>query len=256
MIRNLFIIAGAGLVLSAACIAGAAALGGADLKRHDWSWTFRDDDGDSVHFERARGERGPDITRTLAWSGTDTLSVELPGEVTYVPGTETSVTVSGAQSAVERVRVENGRIFMVQSGERVTLGWRNGELTGWSDNDDLRVTVTAPSVTRFDLSGSGRLKINNYDQPTLTLDISGSGEVEAVGKTTTLAVDLSGSGEVDMRDLATRDATIEISGSGEATVAPTGKADIDIAGSGDVYLTTRPAQITRDISGSGDVHED
>ena len=65
---------------------------------------YRDGKKHSVRFERARGERGPDITRTLAWSGTDTLSVELPGEVTYVPGTETSVIVSGAQSAVERVR--------------------------------------------------------------------------------------------------------------------------------------------------------
>lgn len=256
MIRNLFIIAGAGVVLSVACITGAAALSGADLKRHDWSWTLHNEDGDTILFERAQGERGPDISRTLPWSGTDTLSVEIPGEVTYVPGAETGVTISGAQSAVDRVRVENGRVFMVGNSERVTLGWRNGEPTGWSDNDDLRVTVTAPSITRFDLSGSGRLKITGYDQPTLTLDISGSGEVEAVGKTTTLSVDMSGSGEVDMRDLATRDATVEISGSGEATVAPTGKADIDIAGSGDVYLTTRPAQITRDISGSGDIHED
>ena len=257
MIRTLLIITGASLVLCAVAIGGAAALGGSDIRNHGWSWTFHDKDGgDSVRIERARAERGPDVTRTLAWNGTDTLSVELPGEVTYVPGAEAGVVVSGAQSAVERVRVENGRVFMVQSGERVTLGWRNGEITGWSDNDDLRVTVTAPSVTRFDLSGSGRLKITDYDQPSLTLDISGSGEVEAVGRTTTLAIDMSGSGEADMKDLATRDATVGISGSGEAVVAPTGKADIDIAGSGDVYLTTRPAQVTRDITGSGDVHED
>jgi len=256
MIRNLFIIAGAGLVLSIGCIAGAAALGGADLKRHDWSWTFHDDDGETVRIERARAERGPDVTRTLAWNGSDTLEVELAGEVTYVPGAEAGVVITGAKSAVDRVRVENGRVYMTRDAERVTFGWRNGELTGWSDNDDLRIVVTAPSITRFDLSGSGRLKITDYDQPTLTLDMSGSGEVEATGKTTTLAIDMSGSGEADMRALTTRDATVEISGSGEASLAPTGKADIDIAGSGDVYLTTRPATITRDISGSGDVHEE
>ena len=256
MIRNLFIVAGAGLVLSVACIAGAAALGGADLKRHDWSWTFHDDDGETVRFERARGERGADVTRTLAWTGGDNLSVELPAEVVYVQGAEAGVTVTGAKSVVDRLRLENGRLYLDDGEERVTIGWRNGELTGWSDNDDLRVTVTAPSVTRFDLSGSGRLKIRDYDQPSLTLDLSGSGEVEAEGRATTLSVDLSGSGEADLRDLAVRDATVGVTGSGEATVAPTGKADIDIAGSGDVYLTTRPAQITREITGSGDVHED
>lgn len=254
MIRTLFIIAGSGLVLAAASLGGAAALGGADLKAHDWSWSFHDDDGETVRIERANAERGPDVTRTLAWVGTDTLSVEIPAEVTYVQGAEAGVTVTGAKSVVDRLRVENGRIFLVDGEERVTLGWRNGELTGWSDNDDLRVTVTAPSVTRFDLSGSGRLNITGYDHPTLAIDVSGSGEVEAAGRTTTLDVDLSGSGEADLSRITTQDATVQITGSGEAHVGPTGRADIDIAGSGDVYLTTRPASVTRDISGSGDVH--
>lgn len=256
MIRTLFIIAGAGLVLCAASLGAATALGGADLKRHDWSWTFHDDDGETVRIERAQGERGPDVSRTLAWAGTDTLSVEVPGEVTYVQGAKAGVTVTGAKSVVDRLRVENGRVFLANGDEQVTLAWRNGHIQGWSDNDDLRIVVTAPSVTRFDLSGSGRLKITDYDQAALSLDISGSGEVEATGKTTALTIDMSGSGEADMRSLTTRDATVAISGSGEATVAPTGKADIDIAGSGDVYLTTRPASITRDITGSGDVHEE
>ena len=255
MIRTLFIIAGAGLVLCASSLGGAAALGGADLKRHDWSWSFHDEDGDTVRIERSDLERGPDVSRTLAWTGSDTLSVEIPAEVTYVQGAQAGVTVTGAKSVVDRLRVENGRVFLEQGEERVTLGWRNGSLTGWSDNDDLRVTVTAPSVTRFDLSGSGELVIRAYDHPSLSIDVSGSGEVTATGRTTSIALDISGSGEADLSGVTARDAAVAVSGSGEARVGPTGRADIDIAGSGDVYLTTRPTSVNRDITGSGDVHE-
>lgn len=258
MIRTLFIIAGAATVLALASIAGAMALGGADLRRHDWSWTFRDDDGDNVRIERIRGgaERGPDVTRDLEWSGSDRLSVEIPGDVIFIQGTETKVTVTGARTAVERVRLENGRLWMADGEERITLGWRHGEITGWSDNDDLRVTITAPSVSRFDLSGSGSLSIRDYDQPRLAVDISGSGEVDARGRAPNLSVEVSGSGEADLAGLETRDASIAIAGSGDVTAGPTGRADIEIDGSGDVRLTRRPADLHQSVSGSGDIRVD
>ena len=39
MIRTLFIIAAAGLVLATASLGGAFALGGRDMARHGWAWT-------------------------------------------------------------------------------------------------------------------------------------------------------------------------------------------------------------------------
>lgn len=244
MIRTLLIITGASLVLCAASLGGAAALGGDDLARHGWDWTFNDDGEEhTVHFDRA--ERGPRVSRTLAWSGGDRLDVRVPADVIYLQDDDASIEVSGVQSQVDRVRVTDGRISFGDENDHVTFGWRN--------TPPLRITVRAPSVRSFGMSGSGDLSIREYDQPTLDIRISGSGDVEAAGRTGKLSLDIEGSGEADLAALEAGDADVEISGSGDAAVAPTGAARITISGSGDVELTRRPASVTQTISGSGDV---
>ncbi|HYC69500.1 GIN domain-containing protein [Brevundimonas sp.] len=247
MIRTLLIITGASLVLCAASLGGAAALGGNDLARHGWAWTFNDDGEEhTVHFDRA--ERGPRVSRTLAWTGGDRLEIRVPAEVVYVQGAEASVEVSGVRSQVDRIRVTGGRIaFADDDSDHVVFGWHN--------SPGLRITVTAPSVRAFALSGSGDLSIRDYDQPSMAVSIRGSGDVDAAGRTETLELDIRGSGEADLSALEARDADVEISGSGEAAVGPTGAARITITGSGDVELTRRPASVTQNISGSGDVNQ-
>lgn len=255
MIRTLLIIAGAALVLSVASLSGAFALGGVDLKRHGWTWTI-DDDGEGHSMVRRGGpaeDPGPETTKTLAFNGGDALTLELPADVTYVQGAANTVVITGPQKMVERVQVDGGRIRMEDGPERVTLRWTGHSLEGWSDAERLKITVTAPSVVRFAVEGSSDVTIRDYDQPTMALDISGSGEVEAFGKVQALEVDISGSGEADLRALQTTDANVAISGSGDATVAPTGKAELSISGSGDIEVTTRPASVTQDVSGSGDI---
>lgn len=248
MIRTLLIITGASVVLCAAALGGALALGGNDLARHGWSWTFRDSSDvreETVHFRR--GDAGPSVTRTLSWEGGDSLDIEVAADVVYVQGDEASVTVTGPQGQVEALRLAGGRLTFDDDDNVVVFGWRR--------HDRLQVRVTAPSVRRFDLSGSGDLSIRNYDQPSLTVSIEGSGDVEATGRTETLDLDISGSGEADLSRLETRDADVRISGSGEASVGPTGNARIVIEGSGDVDLTRRPASLSQSISGSGEVHQ-
>lgn len=247
MIRTLLIITGASLVLCVAALGGAAALGGNDLARHGWSWTFPEDiirREETVTFKRvANGARA---TRTLAWDGSERLDIDVAADVTYVQGAAASVVVSGPKEQVEGLRLTAGRLTFDDGDVNVVVfGWRN--------SDRLQITVTAPSVRAFNLSSSGDLLIRDYDQPSLFVAIDGSGEVDATGRTEAVELDISGSGEADFSGLETRDADIEISGSGEAVVGPTGAARIAISGSGDVDLTRRPATLNQSISGSGDI---
>ena len=253
MIRTLLIIAGAALVLAIASLSGAAGLVARDLDRNGGSWTFHDGD-DLIRIESVSGERGPAVSRTMAWSGGDRLSVDLPADVTYVQGPEAGVVITGSKTIVDRIQIRDGRIT-ADGPDEITVRWWAGGFSAWNDRDNLKIVVTAPAVVRFDLAGSQSLTIRDYDQPTLSIDISGSGDVSATGKTTTLDLDIAGSGEADLSDLVTTDATVGISGSGEARVAPTGTARLSIAGSGDITLTTRPAKLESSVSGSGDIHE-
>jgi hypothetical protein len=109
-------------------------------------------------------------------------------------------------------------------------------------------------VTTFDLEGSSDLKIRDYDQTALSIDVSGSGEIEADGRAQTLELDISGSGEVDLSRLELTDANVAIAGSGEARLGPTGRVDVTVSGSGDVDLTRQPTTLNQNISGSGDIN--
>lgn len=248
MIRTLLIITGASLVLCAAAAGGAAAIGGREMAEHGWTWTLDDSDGDprTVHFKR--GESGPVVSRTLAWTGTDRLGIEVPGDVNYIQGPTASVVITGPQALVDQVRIVDGRI--TYEDERGA----DHVVFGWNVNNGLKITVTAPSVTTFDIESSADLVISRYDQPTLGVNIAGSGEALVRGRTRAVTVNLSGSGEADLSRLETSDADIDIEGSGDVIVGPTGAARIDIDGSGDVTLTSRPASLAQNISGSGDVH--
>jgi len=259
MIRTLFIIAVAGLVLATASLGGAFALGGRDMARHGWSWTFHDEDGDTVRFQRADDSRAPDVTRQIAWTGGDTLTIDLSADVEYVQGDTAGVTITGPADLVQKVRLADGRLTWSAdetdgpNHETVVFGGNRDGRGIWAQSETVRIVITAPNVKVFNLQGSSDLTLTDYDQDTLAIDLSGSGDVSANGKVGALELDISGSGDADLTSLTTTDANIAIAGSGDASVSPTGKADIAISGSGDVNVTTRPTTMNQNISGSGDV---
>lgn len=254
MIRTLLIIAGAALVLCLASLAGAAALGGKEFAARGYSWTFTDSDGEQIRVERAAADT-PTVTRSLPWAGGERLNVDIPGHVIFTQGREVKVEITGPQSVAERVRLEGDRLFLANGDETVTFSMRNG-IQAWSESERLTVRITAPSVKAFELNGSGDLDISDYEQDRLAIVINGSGDVDASGKAATVDLSINGSGEANLSDTSVTDATVAVSGSGEAWVGPTGRATVNISGSGDVNLTQRPANLNSQINGSGKVHQD
>jgi hypothetical protein len=245
MIRVLVMIAAAGFLVSLASLTAAVMIGGPELLESaawgGWSphWVHRMD-----HVERWDSrDGGAQTSRELAWSGGDTLDLDVPADVTYTqaPG-PAKVTVTGPERLVSEVEIDGGHI-----------GWSHHHRhMHWGD---LQITMSAPNVTRFELSGSGRLAISGYKQDKLDLDISGNADVTATGETGALGLDVSGSGDADLSGLKAKDARVDIQGSGDAKLAPTDSAKVDISGSGDVTLLTHPARLDTDISGSGSLHQ-
>jgi len=259
MIRNLTIVAVASFVLAVGSFAGAFALGGPELLKNGWNfpadWNIEiHDDHDGVHVNGRgdRTDRDDTATRDLAWSGSNSLQIDLPAEVIFTqaaPGAGASVRVTGPKALVDRVTVENGRLGLRDENGGAVLHISR-------DSDQLSIEVTAPDIRAFTVNGSGDLHLKSYDQPDLSLEVNGSGNVEAEGKTKKVDLRVAGSGEVDLRSLDTGDAKIALAGSGEAHVAPHGATEVDVAGSGDVYLTSKPTVLSSNVAGSGEVHQD
>ncbi len=260
MIKNLLITAGIAFVASIACITGAAALIGHDVRTKDWNLSLVKV-GDHVQMVKGQAAKPePTANATLAWSGDNRLAIDVPGQVVYTQGPVANVTVTGPQRLVGRVRLDGGRLYLAPGPDtsasiHVHLD-HNGRFDLVGPDTQLRVTITAPSVTTFSLSGDGDLSIHDYDQSALDIALNGSGAIEADGRTQTLKLDQAGSGGVDLTSLKAQDADISLSGSGNAEVHATGKTQIGISGSGTVALTTKPATLTTSISGSGTVNQD
>ena len=172
MIRTLFIIAGAALVLCMVTLGGAIALGGHDLQRHGWAWTIKDRDGESIRFERIKsGETdglGPFTTRTLAWTGGEALTIDSSIDVEYVQGPANTVVITGPKGLTDRVTLTDGRLSLGDGDERIVFGWDGGNFSARSDRDELRVVVTAPNVRRFASNGSGDPDIHPPYPPPLS----------------------------------------------------------------------------------------
>lgn len=269
LIRNTLIVAGASFALAVGCFAGVAAFAGPELMKNGWTIpigdesnvTISDDNGKVIRTVRHTGIGGapsPIVDRTLAWTGKDTLIIDLPVDVVFVQGAEAKIVASGPKTYLDRLKVEGGRISLddINLSDRAIMTVGRDGLQVRSDRDRMKITVVAPDVTRFEVRGSGDLEVRRYDHPTLGLDISGSGDVEAQGKVETIAVDNSGSGYADLGALKARDATVDVSGSGGGAIFATGKAKIDISGSGDVELRTEPKTVSSEITGSGEVRRE
>jgi Putative auto-transporter adhesin, head GIN domain len=247
MIRVLVMIAVTGFLVSVVTLSTAVAIGGPDILTSgvwnhwngDWSWGWSDHDN---RWGRAR-DSGPETTREIAWTGGDTLELDVPADVQYTqaPGPG-KVTISGPQSLVSEVEVDGGQIRFAHRHHGIHGG-------------NLVIAITAPAVNRFDVSGSGKLSIADYRQDKLTLDLSGNADVEAAGEAKALELTVSGSSDTDLSGLKLETADVDIAGSGDATLAPTGSANLNVSGSGDVTLLSRPARLESNVTGSGSIHQ-
>jgi hypothetical protein len=256
MIRNLTIVAVASFVLALGCFGGAAALGGRDFLKNgwrlpaDWHVEINDDDHVNIRSNDALSDADQEsIDRDIAWAGAETLRIDLPAEVVYTqaaPGAGAAVKVSGPRYLVDRVVVDGDRIRLKDGGDGFHISRRHDQLT---------IEVTAPAVRRFTLNGSGDLRLRAYDQPSLALEINGSGDAEAEGKAQKVELRISGSGEADLSALDGGDVDVALAGSGSARIAPHGAAKVEVAGSGEVNVTTKPTSLSTDIAGSGEVNQ-
>lgn len=245
MIRALIIIAIASFVLTLACFAGAAALGGRELAANGWVWPDKWTSYGVRINGASEGADAPDEVRDISWSGTDTLQVDLTGDVEFTQSEQTEVRISGPAELIKYVTLEDGRLSLSQEGEALSL----------ANREELRIQVFAPSVRRFVVNGPASLSVESYKQENISVEVNGSGKILVEGEAKRLAATVSGSGAIDLEALQATDANIKVVGSGDARVAATGAVQVAISGSGDVHLLAKPASLTSEVAGSGDVHE-
>ena len=144
-------------------------------------------------------------------------------------------------------------------------------------NVNIKVFVTAPTLSRLIASGSGSIISRDLisgtdrvgfrvsgsgnidaavDAPVVTADISGSGTLKLQGRTKDFECSVSGSGDASCDELLTENSEVRVSGSGNARVFASVSLNARASGSGDIVYRGNPSSPSIHKSGSGSVREE
>jgi hypothetical protein len=162
-------------------------------------------------------------------------------------------------------------IETVVEGTTLKVGPRRG--ANMRPRQPIVVTVDVVQLKSIDAAGSSKVHVDGLEAPSfaltmagagefrlrglacgdLRIGISGSGDVEAAGRATSVSIDIAGSGDVRASALQSDDVRVRIAGSGDAAVQAARSLDVSIAGSGDVTYSGEPARLKTSVAGSGHI---
>lgn len=210
---------------------------------------------------------GPIVTETFNISDFSMVDLAISADVDYIYGPDYSVEVDAQENVIDAMNIK-------KSGNTLCLKFRTG--TSLVKYDKIKFTIYSPefegaSVSgsghlyvldnyksrnlNLNVSGSGRINIENIETTNVDADISGSGRIEVEnGIARRVSTTVSGSGKISLENLQADDVDTRTSGSGSTKVWANDNLDVRISGSGNVYYKGNP-RISKSISGSGKIHE-
>jgi carbon monoxide dehydrogenase subunit G len=178
-------------------------------------------------------------------------SVQVEGDDNLLAMIETAVESTG-QGPTLVIRMKRGQSFYTRS--KLVVNVSVPKLSGVSaeGSGDIRIDAFNTPSLKVSLSGSGDAKLQGLTTADLGISIAGSGDVTGSGSAAKLKVTIAGSGDVRLAEMKADDVSINIAGSGDAAVNASKTLDVSIAGSGDVTYSGNPA-VKSSVAGSGGV---
>ncbi|PIX10475.1 MAG: DUF2807 domain-containing protein [Flavobacteriaceae bacterium CG_4_8_14_3_um_filter_34_10] len=207
------------------------------------------------------------ITKTIKTTDYDKIAVAGIYFVTLVEGEEGQITIKGEENLLEVTIIEvNGNSLVIKTENNINLKP--------SRNNKIEVLVPVQSVSVISLAGSGDIRTENLNLKSEDMEVSlagsgdiklvietsnlltkvaGSGDIELAGKATILTGKLAGSGDLNLFNLSTEKADVSIAGSGDIMVLCTEDLKARIAGSGDIVYKGNPRIKDTKTAGSGSI---
>ena len=236
MASKLALVTASGLLLSAAFLGSAVMIGGDDIFH------------DARSFQQMKPLIDMASHKSWSWNGGDTLALDAPINIRYQPkasaqASTPQVALTGPAELLRHVKVGRGRITADASVTRAS-GRR------------MEAVVSGMPIRKFVVNNQQNVDLGEVNQEELDLHLNGNGTVSGRGKVDHLKLTIAGPGDADLGGLEVMvDANISILGSGDATLSPHGRVKLFVAGSGDLRLLTKPAELRQTIIGNGEVHQ-
>lgn len=205
---------------------------------------------------------GDVVKRSITVAAFHGIEVEGSMDVVLTQGATQSVVVEAQANLIDLLELDVSKgVWSIETKE------------DYSTDKPFIVHITAPVIDKVEVDGSGDVTCNgvfksaamdlsvegsgnitmNFQSEKASAAVAGSGDMTLTGTCTKLSVSVAGSGDVNAKALKAADASVDIAGSGDVTLDASQRLDVSIAGSGDVNYAGKPANINRNIVGSGEV---
>lgn len=115
----------------------------------------------------------------------------------------------------------------------------------------LTIKVNTSMINTLIQSGTGSVSARGIDNAAMGVNLNGTGTMNVTGKTTKITSVLSGSGDINAQTLIAKEAQVTVSGTGNLRVFASDILDATLTSSGNILYYGNPAQIKRNITGSG-----
>lgn len=160
------------------------------------------------------------------------------------------------------IAVGQGRVVIASAPGAIAVGgdvWINGRRIDRASGRVAReqamgraaIFVTQPVAPNVLLQGSGDVVLHDIDQDEIRLQVMGSGDIEADGRTARLTVLVAGSGDIDAGRLVGDHVDCSVAGSGDVEVHAVQSVRAVVAGSGDILIRGLPPARDAHAVGSG-----
>lgn len=170
-------------------------------------------------------------------------------------------TQSSGYTRVEVTAPENLMQYVTisKSGSQLNIDCKKFNTKNFTGKYHITAKVTAPSVNKFTLNGTGDLTFMNAlnSKGSITLTSNGTGDIEGP---TVICAELNassnGTGDIDISSIDCKSAKLNLVGTGDIDIISlrADNAEIGVAGTGDVELKTLSAtSIAARLSGTGDI---
>lgn len=135
------------------------------------------------------------------------------------------------------------------SGARLTVSTTKG----YTSTSGITVRVTAPSLTAITLNGGASATGSGFDEPSLSIDLSGGARLSLAATVGDLDLKASGGAILELERLEARTARVDLSGGVVATLAVSSSLRGTASGGVVVNLARRPDTLDVETSGGAAV---
>ena len=189
--------------------------------------------------------KGSGNIKTESRSVSDFTGVEVSGSAKLVveQGEREDLTISADDNLLQYLTAD-------VEGSTLKLGTKGFTLI--QPTAPITYTLQVKQLKTIGASGSVIVDAKGIRTDSLTVAVSGTGDISISGEAEAQKIAVSGTADYKAESFKTKDTSISISGSGKAVVAVSSRLDVEVSGAGDVRYIGNPT-VTKNISGSGNV---